>query len=100
MIQSATLEFLKDLVQNNDREWFQDHKQRYESAKENIVNFAAEVIKELKKIDPAIATDVDPRKCVMRIYRDVRFSKDKRPYKSNFGIGKLLANTKVEENGY
>lgn len=100
MIKSATLDFLKDLVQNNNREWFQDNKQRYESAKENVVAFTAELIKELKKADPALSTDIDPKKCVMRIYRDIRFSKDKTPYKNNFGISKLLSGTKTDEIGY
>jgi uncharacterized protein (TIGR02453 family) len=100
MIKSATLDFLRDLVQNNNREWFQDNKERYDTAKENVIAFTAELIKELKKADPALSTDIDPKKCVMRIYRDIRFSKDKTPYKNNFGISKLLSGTKAEDIGY
>lgn len=100
MIQSATIEFLKELAANNNREWFADNKPRYEQAKENVIAFTAEVIKELKAIDTAFSTDIDPKKCVNRIYRDIRFSKDKTPYKNNFGIGKLLADTKSENIGF
>ena len=86
MITIQTFDFLRELVDNNHREWFQDHKAKYEQAKENVVDFAGEILKLLVQTDPAVKTDLDPRKCVMRIYRDIRFSKDKTPYKSNFGI--------------
>ncbi|MEO6524165.1 MAG: DUF2461 domain-containing protein [Mucilaginibacter sp.] len=100
MIRSATLDFLKDLVKNNNREWFQEHKPRFEEAKENVTAFAGELIKELKKIDPTINADIDPKKCVMRIYRDIRFSLNKTPYKNNFGISKLPSGGKSDEIGY
>ena len=77
-----------------------DNKARYETAKDNVVAFTAEVIKALKAIDTALSTDIDPKKCVNRIYRDIRFSKDKTPYKNNFGIGKLLADTKADGIGF
>src|SRR5471030_731564 len=99
MIQSATLEFLKDLAKNNNREWFANNKTRFEKAKDNVIDFAAEIIKELKAIDPALSTDIEPKKCVMRIYRDIRFSLDKTPYKNNFGIGKLQSGNKSENIG-
>jgi len=89
MIKSTTFSFLRDLATNNNREWFNDNKQRYEEAKDNVVAFTAELIKELHQFDKAIVADLDPKKCVMRIYRDIRFSKDKTPYKDNFGIGNL-----------
>ncbi|EHQ28047.1 DUF2461 domain-containing protein [Mucilaginibacter paludis] len=100
MIQSATLDFLKDLAQNNNREWFQDNKQRFEAAKENVIAFTSELIKELKNADPSLSSDIEPKKCVMRIYRDIRFSLDKTPYKNNFGISKLPSGVKSEEIGY
>ena len=76
MIRSTTLSFLKDLAENNNREWFTDNKQRYEEAKDNVVAFAAELIKELHRFDKSISLDIDAKKCLMRIYRDIRFSKD------------------------
>lgn len=86
MIQSQTLEFLKELVDNNNREWFQANKERYEQSRENVIALAADVIAKLHKIDPTVSADLDPKKCVMRIYRDIRFSKNKTPYKNNFGV--------------
>ena len=82
MIQPHTFDFLKELFENNNREWFQENKVRYEIARDNVIEFAAELIKVLRNIDPAIDNDLDAKKCVMRIYRDIRFSKDKTPYKN------------------
>lgn len=87
MIRKETLEFVSGLIENNDRNWFQDHKDEYELAKQNIEEFANAVIVELRKTDTSIPEEITAKKCVMRIYRDVRFSKDKSPYKNNFGIG-------------
>jgi uncharacterized protein (TIGR02453 family) len=100
MIKLTTLNFLKDLALNNNREWFQDNKQVYEDARENVVEFTAALINELTKLDPDVTADTDAKKCIMRIYRDIRFSKDKTPYKNNFGIGRLVSGTKVEDIGY
>src|SRR3984885_11605303 len=86
MIQHHTFDFLKELVENNNREWFQANKQRYEAARDNVIEFTGEWIKLLHKIDPSIDDALDPKKCVMRIYRDIRFRIDKTPYKNNFGI--------------
>jgi uncharacterized protein (TIGR02453 family) len=86
MIQRHTFDFLKELVENNNREWFQANKERYEEARENVVGFTSELLKLLHKIDPNIDDSLDAKKCVMRIYRDIRFSKDKTPYKNNFGV--------------
>src|SRR5882757_5789661 len=86
MIQRHTFDFLKELVENNNREWFQANKERYEEARENMIAFTVEWLKELHKIDPSIDDALDPKKCVMRIYRDIRFSKNKAPYKNHFGI--------------
>jgi uncharacterized protein (TIGR02453 family) len=86
MIQRHTFDFLKELVANNNRDWFQANKERYEAARENVIEFAAALIEKVHKIDPGIDADLDAKKCVMRIYRDIRFSKDKTPYKNNFGV--------------
>ncbi|MGI4749560.1 MAG: DUF2461 domain-containing protein [Janthinobacterium lividum] len=86
MIVAQTFDFLKDLVENNHRDWFLENKVKYEQARENVIDFAGDVLKLLAQFDPAIKSDLDPKKCVMRIYRDVRFSKDKTPYKNNFGV--------------
>jgi uncharacterized protein (TIGR02453 family) len=86
MISQETLNFLKDVTLNNSREWFQDNKDRYDIARENVLEFTAAMITELAKTDLGV-TDADPKKAVKRIYRDIRFSKDKTPYKNHFGIG-------------
>jgi uncharacterized protein (TIGR02453 family) len=86
MIQQESLEFLKDLVNNNNREWFLANKERYDKARENVIEFTGRLLKTMHKVDPGIDEALDPKKCVMRIYRDIRFRKDKTPYKSNFGI--------------
>lgn len=86
-IHKETFTFLIELIAHNERDWFADNKDRYEKARENVIDFAADVLAGLSKADPLISKDIDPKKCVMRIYRDVRFSKNKAPYKSNFGIG-------------
>ena len=81
MISTSTLKFLKDLKKNNNREWFAEHKHEYEASKENVVAFVTEIIKQLSKTLPEYKV-VIAAKTVARIYRDVRFSKNKDPYKS------------------
>ncbi|HEY4194657.1 MAG TPA: DUF2461 domain-containing protein [Mucilaginibacter sp.] len=85
-INPETFDFLKKLVANNNREWFQANKAEHDKARENIIEFAGELIKQVHLVDPQVDTGLDPKKCVMRIYRDIRFRIDKTPYKNNFGI--------------
>jgi uncharacterized protein (TIGR02453 family) len=87
MIRPETFTFLSDLSANNNREWFALNKKRHDEARQNVLDFIMEVIKGLAEKDPAISADLDPKDCVMRIYRDIRFSLDKTPYKTNFGAG-------------
>ncbi|WP_256011232.1 DUF2461 domain-containing protein [Desertivirga xinjiangensis] len=93
MIKSATFKFLKEVSENNDRDWFKLHKNEYDNALQNVLDFTAALITALSKTDPTVPANLDPKACVMRIYRDVRFSKDKVPYKTNFGIA-ISANGK------
>ena len=86
MIQHPTFDFLKELVENNNREWFIANKERYELARENMISFTADILQSMRRIDPGINGSLEPKKCVMRIYRDIRFSKNKTPYKNNFGV--------------
>ena len=85
-LKNSTLLFLKDLHKNNNREWFNDNKDRYLSANANVVDFVETLIEEIGEFDEAILR-TDAKKALFRIYRDVRFSKDKSPYKTNFGAG-------------
>lgn len=100
MIKSDTFRFLNELAENNNREWFQAHKQQHDEARENVITFVAQLISGLSKIDVTIPADLDPKDCVMRIYRDIRFSKDKTPYKTNFGIGISPNGKNFEGPGY
>lgn len=84
MLKKDTLDFLKKLDKNNNREWFGEHKSEFIAAKENIAALTASLISGISKFDPAISGTL-PEDCVFRIYRDVRFSKNKDPYKNNLG---------------
>lgn len=83
-IQKETLSFLKKLEKNNNREWFNENKDLYTQAHENVLNFVDQLIGETGKFDAEIGK-MDAKKSLFRIYRDTRFSQDKSPYKTNFG---------------
>ncbi|MBX7125805.1 MAG: DUF2461 domain-containing protein [Cyclobacteriaceae bacterium] len=88
------LKFLQSLSRNNNREWFEKNKEKYLAAKAEFDGFVANLLNDLIDVDPALA-GLNPKKLSFRIYRDVRFSKDKRPYKTNMGAtfsagGKLM----------
>lgn len=85
MIKKETLEFLKDLEKNNNKEWFVKNKKVYQAAKQDFTEFYEEVIQEVAVFDPDVGRDINKAKKVFRINRDARFSKDKTPYKINFG---------------
>ena len=85
MIQAATLKFLKDLQKNNNKEWFDNNRKSYENAKNDFLEFTQQLITGVSKFDSNIASaNLDPKKCITRLNRDVRFSADKSPYKTNF----------------
>jgi len=84
MLSNETITFLKKLRKNNNREWLQAHKPEFEKAKVDFATFVGDLIGRISKFDPAVG-GLLPESCIFRIYRDIRFSKDKKPYKSNFG---------------
>lgn len=84
MLQSSTLKFLKDLKKNNNKPWFDANRKRYEVAKADFVQFIQSVIDKYSKKDKSL-TGMKAKECIFRINRDIRFSKDKSPYKPNFG---------------
>ena len=94
MIYQESLEFLKDLAENNNREWFAANKERYDKARENVIDFTAKVLDSVRKIEAGMDENLDAKKCVMRIYRDIRFSKNKAPYKNNFGVSLPISGLK------
>jgi uncharacterized protein (TIGR02453 family) len=84
MLQASTLKFLKDLKKNNNKPWFDANRKKYEDAKADFLHFIQKVIDTYSKKDKSLS-DLKAKDCMFRINRDVRFSKDKSPYKSNFG---------------
>jgi uncharacterized protein (TIGR02453 family) len=86
MLKKTTFDFLRELAENNNREWFAKNKHLYEDAKTDLFALITPLIKELSAVDPEFAADTEPKKCLMRIYRDIRFSPNKAPYKKNYGI--------------
>jgi len=92
MIKAETLAFLTEIVENNNREWFAENKERYETAKADVLSFVDELIPVLAATDPEFPLETQAKKCLMRIYRDIRFSKNKAPYKNNYGISFAVRN--------
>ncbi|QEC68451.1 DUF2461 domain-containing protein [Panacibacter ginsenosidivorans] len=84
MLQPATIKFLKDLKKNNTKEWFDKNRKLYEAAKADFAEIVQSAIDKFGKKDETIATLI-AKDCMFRINRDVRFSKDKSPYKTNMG---------------
>lgn len=82
MLQPSTLKFLKDLKKNNNKPWFDKNRKVYDTAKDDFVQMVAQVIKGIASFDPSIA-GLEAKNCMFRINRDVRFSKNKDPYKNN-----------------
>jgi uncharacterized protein (TIGR02453 family) len=95
----STLKFLKDLKSNNNKEWFDKHKETYLEAKKGIEFFVQELIDGIGVFDPQVR-GLEAKKSVFRIYKDVRFSKDKTPYKVHLGAYMAEGGTKSPRGGY
>lgn len=85
MISSSTLQFLKDLKKHNNKEWFDANRDRYNHAKTDFESMVAAMIKKLGGFDTSVA-HLQAKDCMFRINRDVRFSKNKAPYKTNMAM--------------
>ncbi|HET9431040.1 MAG TPA: DUF2461 domain-containing protein [Chitinophagaceae bacterium] len=83
MLQPSTLKFLKDLKKNNNKPWFEKHRPAYERARKDFSDFIQDILNAHVKKDPNLK-DLTAKNCLYRINRDIRFSKDKTPYKTNF----------------
>ena len=99
MIKKETIDFLKKLKKNNSKEWFDNNRTSYSNAKENYLVFVSEVLQKMKPIDNTLQ-DIQPKNCVFRINRDVRFSANKDPYKTNFGASFSKGGKKIACAGY
>ena len=84
MISKNVFQFLTELKANNDRNWFNANKSWYQEVRSEFEKFITELIEQIAVFDPPILR-LEAKKCTFRIYKDVRFSKDKKPYKINFG---------------
>ena len=85
MLTKESLQFIDDLTANNNRDWFLDHKKRYEKFKEDYQNLVAAFLAAMKPLDATLEL-LEVKNCTFRINRDIRFSKDKTPYKNHLGI--------------
>jgi len=99
MIEPQTLRFLAGLKKNNNKPWFDANRAQYEAARIDFQNFIQLVIDRLQQSDLSIAGTV-ARNCLFRINRDIRFSNDKTPYKSNFGASIKEGGKKSPLAGY
>ena len=101
-VSPSTLKFLKDLKRNNRRVWFHDHKAQFEKARDDFAQLVYELAEGVANFDQEVKRVLNHEKTVkiFRIYRDVRFSKDKTPYKTNFAGVIGPGGMKDENPGY
>lgn len=91
-----TILFFEELAVNNNREWFMANKSRYDAIREEFIDLTAHIIDELSPLDPSIGHP-DAKKCLYRIYRDLRFTQDKRPYKTHISF--FLSSYGIKRSG-
>ncbi|HTO17065.1 MAG TPA: DUF2461 domain-containing protein [Edaphocola sp.] len=96
---NVAIDFLKELSLNNNKPWMDEHRAYYEEAKRIVTDFTAEILAGFAENDPAFSL-IQPKDCLFRINRDVRFSKDKSPYKTNFGVNLNPFGKKSPKAGY
>ena len=94
-----SLDFLADLAQHNNKEWMDANKKRYNEAKGYVIDLVAEVIEKASAFDKSLA-GLDAKKTLFRINRDIRFSKNKDPYKTNFGAAIVEGGRRSGNPGY
>ncbi len=99
MIPKQTLEFLKDIKANNNREWFLANKKRYEQYKKDYLSLVEQFLAEMQSRDTSLK-HLEPKDCMFRINRDIRFTKDKSPYKTNLAIWMSTGQKNTNLAGY
>lgn len=95
----SIMNFLSDLSNHNNREWFDENRKVYESTKLKFLAVTELLNSEVRQFDKALPME-DPKKFMFRIFRDVRFSHDKRPYKTNYGSYMVPGGRKSIYAGY
>lgn len=98
-LRKETVDFLVNLSSNNNREWFQANRNSYEQAQNDFQRLVFTLIAGISRFDKSIGA-LEPRDCIFRIYRDVRFSANKKPYKENFGALIATGGRKSNRCGY
>jgi uncharacterized protein (TIGR02453 family) len=96
---SQLYDFLAELTQHNERDWFQDHKATYGQLRPEFEAAVGRWLKQLAAQDPALV-GLEPKQCIFRIYRDVRFSRNKKPYKTHFSAYFSGGGKKSNNPGY
>ncbi|SFD70172.1 DUF2461 domain-containing protein [Flavobacterium phragmitis] len=99
MLAKESLQFLDDLKKNNNREWFQDNKKRYEVFKKDYHQLVGDFLNVMKPLDPSLEL-LEIKDCTFRINRDIRFSKDKSPYKAHLGLWLSSGAKGANRSGY
>jgi uncharacterized protein (TIGR02453 family) len=90
--------FLSELAKNNERPWFEAHRSEYQIAKDRFEDLVNEIIDEFRPLEDL--GGISAKDCVMRIFRDVRFSKDKSPYRTSMAASITAGGRKSERMGY
>jgi uncharacterized protein (TIGR02453 family) len=99
MMTKEALQFLEDLIANNNTEWMHANKKRYENYKKDYHQYIAEILAEIKPLDKSLEP-LEVKNCTFRINRDIRFSKDKSPYKTNMGVWFTQNKNRKNSPGY
>jgi uncharacterized protein (TIGR02453 family) len=99
MLTKESLQFLDDLKANNNRDWFQDNKKRYEIFKKDYHQLVSDFLDTMKPLDPSLEL-LQVKDCTFRINRDIRFSKDKSPYKAHLGVWLSSGAKGANRSGY
>lgn len=99
MLSKDSLQFLDDLKANNNRDWFLDNKKRYEVFKKDYHKLVGDFLDIMKPLDPSLEM-LEVKNCTFRINRDIRFSKDKSPYKDHLGIWLSSGSKGMNRSGY
>ncbi|MES2805347.1 MAG: DUF2461 domain-containing protein [Bacteroidota bacterium] len=99
MLSKDTLQFLDDLKANNNRDWFLENKKRYEAVKKDYQQLVGDFLDAMKPLDPSLEM-LEVKNCTFRINRDIRFSKDKTPYKSHLGVWLSSGAKGMNRSGY
>ena len=99
MITLEAIQFIDDLKANNNTEWVHANKKRYDNYKKDYHQFVASVLEEMKPLDKSL-DQLEIKNCTFRINRDIRFSKDKQPYKTNIALWLSTNKNRKNSPGY